>query len=66
MLLLIANSLLSVAFSVTFHLQIDDHQFNDWREKNLKTYRIYRFLFTFLSLHFFRIMYSKLFKVEAF
>lgn len=66
MLLLITNTLLSIAFSVTFHLQIDDHQFNEWREKNPKAYRVQRILFTFVSLHFFRILYSKLFNVRAF
>mmetsp|Transcript_15568 Transcript_15568/g.19583 ORF Transcript_15568/g.19583 Transcript_15568/m.19583 type:complete len:115 (-) Transcript_15568:3924-4268(-) len=66
MLLLIANTLLSLAFSVTFHLQIDDHQFNEWREKNAKAYRTQRLLFTFFSLHFFRLIYGKMFNLKAF
>ena len=65
-LVLIANTLLGVAFSITFHLQIDDFQFNDWREANPRSYRIMRFFFTFFSLHMFRLIYSKLFMIEAF
>ena len=65
-LILILNTLLSIAYSVVFHIQIDDHQFNEWREKNRKSYRVQRFFFTFLSLHFFRLIYSKIFNVQAF
>ena len=63
MLVLIANTLLSMAFSITFHLQIDDYQFNDWREKNSKSYKVMRIFFTFISLHMFRMLYCKIFKV---
>ena len=64
--LLIANSLLSVAFSITFHYQIDDHDFNEWRAYNERSYRIYRLVFTVFSLHVFRLMYTKLLNRRAF
>ena len=65
-LVLIANVLLGVAFSITFHLQIDDFQFNEWREKNGKSYKVMRIFFTFISLHLFRLQYCKIFKLQAF
>ena len=65
-IILIANTLLSIAYSVTFHLQIDDYQFNEWREHNSKSYRVQRIFFTFFSLHLFRLMYCKMFKIESF
>lgn len=65
-LVLIANVLIGVAFSITFHLQIDDYQFNDWREANGKAYKIMRIFFTFFSLHLFRLQYCKIFKISAF
>ena len=65
-LILIANTLLGVAFSITFHLQIDDYEFNLWREANPKAYKVMRVFFTFFSLHLFRLVYSKLFNIEMF
>ena len=49
-LVLIANTLLGVAFSITFHLQIDDYQFNDWCTANKKAYKVMRIFFTFFSI----------------
>ena len=65
-LVLIANTLLGVAFSITFHLQIDDYQFNEWCTANKKAYKVMRIFFTFFSLHMFRLIYSKLFNIETF
>lgn len=65
-LVLIANTLLSAAFSITFHLQIDDYEFNIWREQNGKSYKVMRIFFTFFSMHMFRLLYSKLFNITMF
>ena len=35
-------------------------------EGNKKSYKAMRFFFTFFSLHMFRLLYSKLFRVQAF
>lgn len=64
--ILICNTLLSVAFSVTFHIQIDDHDFEIWRSKKKRAYKVQRIIFTFFSMHFFRLIYSKIFSVQAF
>ena len=61
--ILICNTLLSVAFSVTFHIQIDDHDFEIWRGKKKRAYKVQRIIFTFFSMHFFRLIYSKIFSV---
>ena len=66
LLLLILNGLLNFAFSVTFGLQIDDYQFNEYRAKNVKTYRAIRGLYTVASMHLFRLSFCKLFSVPGF
>ena len=65
-LILIANVLLSLAFSIAFTLQTDDFEFRRWQDNNSKSYKVMRILFTFGSLHLFRMLYCKIFNAQAF
>ena len=60
------NCVIGVAYSVTFTLQVDDYQFNEYQENHVKAKRIIMGLTSFLSMHAFRLFYSRLFKLTAF
>ena len=65
LVILILNTLLNFAFNITFRYQVDDYQFNIYKRDFGWVSRLVTILTLVLSLHMFRILFCKLFNIQA-
>lgn len=63
---MIAQSILNVAFALTFHYQIEDFSFEEHKKKYPKLFKTIMAFVIFFNFHVFRLLYSKLFLINGF
>jgi len=64
--MLVGNVIVNVAYMVTFRIQIDDYQFNEYIKYHKLAFTLVMGLCSVFSLHMFRICYGKLFALPVF
>ena len=64
--MLAGGLVVNVAYIVTFRIQIDDYQFNQYKQYHMLSFTVVMALCCIFSLHIFRIMYGKLFALPIF
>jgi hypothetical protein len=64
--MLAGNAVVNVAYVLTFKIQIDDYQFNQYVKYHKLAFTIVLGISSIFSLHIFRICYGKLFALPVF
>lgn len=65
-ILLAANLIVNIAYLVTFQIQIDDYQFNQYKKYHKPTFTFIVGFSLIISLHLFRLLFCKLFALPIF